>query len=275
MERYSEAVRAVKARLGTLIVVLLETVIWYEYGMGHPDESAEEGRTRITGGFWLIKKKEWKTCVNPQGQSLYLVALVNLSKLTIRLTMACIGFATISTDIGSCLLAIPGRQQGHINLIPLPPLIFPPSPNSNPSSNNPSHPNFRTPIINAHSHSLSSLACTSDGKYLVSSSTRGSIFRVWNVAEGGLEKELRRGVGEAVIWGVDLVYRPLSDLGVEIEPLPETVKGHGKDKGRGKELWMVCWSDKGTVHVWGDVLNVNKRAKKLEEMERKNAQGSV
>jgi hypothetical protein len=67
MKRYREAVRAVKARLGTLIVVLLETVIWYEYGMGHPEESTEEGRTKITRGFWLIKKKEWKTCVNPQG----------------------------------------------------------------------------------------------------------------------------------------------------------------------------------------------------------------
>ena len=157
----------------------------------------------------------------------------------------------MSADVGSCLLAIPGRQPGHVQLVQLTSVIEP----GTTSTDSPSdpHPAFRSPIINAHSHPLSSLACSSDGKYLVSSSERGSIFRVWNVATGSLEKELRRGVDKAIIWGVDLVYRPAND-----------------DMKFGKELWMVCWSDKGTVHVWGDVLGRNKPTAAQTEAARRN-----
>ena len=88
---HSEAVRAVKTRMNTLVVVLSESVIWYEYGM-HPksdkaraqgdkmerDHFAAEdaGGTQGTrkggeqqGGFWLVKRKEWKTAYNPDGES--------------------------------------------------------------------------------------------------------------------------------------------------------------------------------------------------------------
>jgi WD40 repeat protein len=165
------------------------------------------------------------------------------------------GLAALSADVGSCLLAIPGRQPGHIQLVQLSPTSVTGTANSNTASASDSHPHaaFRSPIINAHSHTLSSLACSSDGKYLVSSSERGSIFRVWNVATGSLERELRRGVDKAVIWGVDLVYRPAN-----------------AEKKLGRELWMVCWSDKGTVHVWGDVLGENKPTAAQTEAAKKN-----
>lgn len=82
-----------RCRMNTLVVVLSECVIWYEYGM-HPkpvETRKERGRRRDssddddvdvdgmdpfspggisgkeTGGFWLVKKKEWKTAYNPDG----------------------------------------------------------------------------------------------------------------------------------------------------------------------------------------------------------------
>lgn len=87
----SEAVRAVKTRMNTLVVILSESVIWYEYGMNPKSdkvqargeeaerESSSTNGTRGTrgmrrgeeekAGFWLIKRKEWKTAYNPDGES--------------------------------------------------------------------------------------------------------------------------------------------------------------------------------------------------------------
>jgi len=100
--------------MNTLIVVLSESVIWYEYGMhrkppfpptvdtvrpevrpvpgpgtdSSPGDSGEDSddpfdtrvrdrgkSTNVVGpesvpqGFWMIKRKEWKTCYNPTGES--------------------------------------------------------------------------------------------------------------------------------------------------------------------------------------------------------------
>lgn len=87
----SEAVRAVKTRMNTLVVVLSESVIWYEYGMHPKSDKAQTHRDEVerdpfgagdTGdtegtrkreeekaGFWLVKRKEWKTAYNPDGES--------------------------------------------------------------------------------------------------------------------------------------------------------------------------------------------------------------
>lgn len=83
---------------------------------------------------------------------------------------------------------------------------------------------FRSPIILAHTHPLSALSCSANGAYLLTASERGTLVRVWDVARGAQESELRRGVDRAEIWG----------LGFE-------------DNKRGR---VVGWSDKGTVHVW-------------------------
>lgn len=130
-------------------------------------------------------------------------------------------------------MAIPGRQDGHVQLIqltpcrdrPLQPETLPPLP-----------PKFRTPIIVAHTHALSSLSCTSDGKHLVTASDRGTLLRLWNVKTGSMERELRRGLDRADIWGTAMVYEPIA--------------------AGGRELMLACWSDKGTIHVWRDVLGV-------------------
>ena len=134
------------------------------------------------------------------------------------------GLMAISTTPGSTLLALPGRQPGHVQLVSLPPC---PDATSKPGQGN----TFRSPIILAHTHPLSSLTCSADGLKVITTSERGTLLRVWDTTRGHLERELRRGVDRAEMWGAS--FEP-SKSGQQ-ERLPENI---------------VAWSDKGTVHVW-------------------------
>lgn len=137
-----------------------------------------------------------------------------------------IGLVAVATSAGSTLLAMPGRQVGHVQLVSLPPC----APVAATSSS--SQPQFRSPIILAHNHPLSTLACTANGSHVLTTSERGTLLRVWDTSRGRLERELRRGVDRADMWGVKFE--------------DEVMEG---DKAR-KGGMVVSWSDKGTIHVW-------------------------
>lgn len=62
---------------------------------------------------------------------------------------------------------------------------------------------------------------------------------MWNTKSGSMERELRRGLDRADIWGATMTYEPVL-------------------VGGGRELMLACWSDKGTIHVWRDVLGVKR-----------------
>ncbi|EIW82412.1 hypothetical protein CONPUDRAFT_123308 [Coniophora puteana RWD-64-598 SS2] len=151
-------------------------------------------------GESVSRKGEWDTCDNPRG----LLAL--------------------ATDANTTLLAIPGRQMGHVQLIHLPPC--PPSPSS-PRSAPPraAKPLSKHPvsIIAAHESALTTLTVTPSGKLLATTSSRGTLVRTWDAYTGKLVRELRRGSDKADIYGVS--FRP-------------------------DEAEMCVWSDKGTVHVF-------------------------
>lgn len=138
----------------------------------------------------------------------------------------------VSTASLSTLLAIPGRQPGHVQLIHLPPC--PPLSPSTPTSTNA----YRSPIILAHTHQLSSLGCTASGSHIVTTSERGTLLRVWDTGRGRLERELRRGVDRAEMWGAVLEDGILSQ--------DKAASSHALPGGR-----VAGWSDKGTVHMWG------------------------
>ncbi|ODN94814.1 hypothetical protein L198_04961 [Cryptococcus wingfieldii CBS 7118] len=191
---FGERIRGVSARRGLFCVALSRKVVVFEYGLN---------------GFWIRKFGEWETAKNEQG----LMAL--------------------STAPGSTLLALPGRQAGHVQLIPLPSC---PSSSPDPPSPSRTTPNstFRSPIILAHTHSLASLSTTPSGSHILTTSERGTLLRVWDTQRGRLERELRRGVDPAEMWGVSF-------------------EGDVGGKGR-----VVGWSDKGTIHVWGRGENKEK-----------------
>lgn len=143
----------------------------------------------------------------------------------------------LATAADSTMLAIPGRQQGHVQLIPLPPCPYPappnPPPNTAPTPKQPSTPlgpdiplgsnKHPVAIIVAHETRLSALALTGSGRLLATASQRGTLLRVWDTRSGAKIRELRRGTDRADIYGVAF---------------------------RGDEREVCVWSDKGTVHVF-------------------------
>ena len=138
-----------------------------------------------------------------------------------------VGLVAISTAAYSTLLAIPGRQMGHVQLIHLPP-CRPPIPKGPPASVPPQKPptaptKHPVSIIAAHTTSLTTLTLPPSGRLLATTSSRGTLVRIWDAHSGKLVKELRRGSDKADIFGV--AFRP-------------------------DEQELCVWSDKGTVHVF-------------------------
>ncbi|KAA1466227.1 hypothetical protein DENSPDRAFT_831002 [Dentipellis sp. KUC8613] len=154
-------------------------------------------------GKAVTRYAEWDTCDNPRG------------------------LLTLATGTSATLLAIPGRQTGHVQLIHLPPCRPPESAEAPPST-----PRRTTPaaagkhsqtIIVAHNTALTTLAVPPSGRLLATTSLRGTLVRIWDTATGKQVRELRRGSDQAEIYGV--AFRP-------------------------DESEICVWSDKGTIHIF-------------------------
>jgi len=182
---FRERVRGLACRRGWLAVALRRRVIVFQIG--------EQ----------VIRHGEWDTCDNPNG------------------------LLAMATAASSTLLAIAGRQLGHVQLIHLPPCA-PPAPTGPPPFSlprKPSQPPTKHPvsIIAAHTTALTTLSVPSSGRLLATTSSRGTLVRVWDSLTGKLVREFRRGTDKADIYGV--AFRP-------------------------DERELCVWSDKGTVHVF-------------------------
>ena len=144
------------------------------------------------------------------------------------------GLAAIATAPGSVLLAFPGRQAGHVQMVRLPPL----GAHTNtayfidPNTALPPYPSIH--IFLAHTSSLRTLILSATGSMLCTSSTKGTLLRVFNTANRQLVRELRRGTDQADIWSVAF-----------------------SDQNTGE--MVACSSDKNTIHVWhvGNLLSLS------------------
>ncbi|KAG8900903.1 hypothetical protein FRB99_005672 [Tulasnella sp. 403] len=141
------------------------------------------------------------------------------------------GLIAMATAPGSTLLAVPGRQIGHVQLIRLPPCPSKPLP-SPPPDRLPQQSTSRSPppptkhpvsIIVAHTTSLTTIGLPPSGSLVSTTSSRGTLIRVWDTKTGKLVRELRRGSDYAIIYGVSF---------------------------RQDEREVCVWSDKGTVHLF-------------------------
>jgi WD40 repeat protein len=137
------------------------------------------------------------------------------------------GLLALATAGFSTLLAMPGRQVGHVQLVHLPQCrppapIGPPPPGPPPR---PPPPPTRHPvsIIAAHKTAVTTLTVPASGRLLATTSAQGTLVRVWDTHSGKLIRELRRGMDTVEIYGV--AFRP-------------------------DEQELCVWSDKGTVHVF-------------------------
>jgi WD repeat-containing protein 45 len=137
------------------------------------------------------------------------------------------GLLTLASGAYATLLVIPGRQMGHVQLIHLPPCP-PPTPSGPPEPSLPRKPppaptKHPISIIVAHTTALTTLSVPPSGRLLATTSSRGTLVRVWDSHTGKLVREFRRGTDKAEIYGV--AFRP-------------------------DERELCVWSDKGTVHVF-------------------------
>jgi len=143
-----------------------------------------------------------------------------------------LGLLTIATAPYATLLAIAGRQVGHVQLIHLPPCPLPEyrgPPSSSPPRKPPPPPSKHpVSIIAAHTSALTSLSIPPSGRLLATTSERGTLVRVWDSVTGKLIREFRRGTDKAEIYGV--AFRP-------------------------DEQELCVWSDKGTIHVFTLVVS--------------------
>ncbi|KAI0796565.1 WD40-repeat-containing domain protein [Abortiporus biennis] len=181
---FRERVRGLACRRGWLAVALRRRVIVFKVGNS------------------ISRHAEWDTCDNPRG----LLAL--------------------ATAAYSTLLAIPGKQMGHVQLIHLP-QCPPPTPIGPPPATPPRRPppppQHPVSIIVAHESALTTLTVPPSGRLLATTSSRGTLIRVWDAVTGKLLRVLRRGSDKAEIYGV--AFRP-------------------------DEREVCVWSDKGTVHIF-------------------------
>lgn len=138
----------------------------------------------------------------------------------------------MATSPYSTLLAIAGRQIGHVQLVHLPPCP-PPVPRGPPPAGLPQRPppppaKHPVAIIAAHTTALTTIALPVSGRLVATTSVQGTLVRVWDAVSGKLVREFRRGTDKANIYGV--AFRP-------------------------DEQELCVWSDKGTVHVFNLVLS--------------------
>lgn len=204
---FREKVRGLACRRGWLAVALRRRVVLFEVG------------EQVT------RHAEWDTCDNPRGRQIHFchVSLPLNSEKIFLLS----GLLAIATSPHATLLAIAGRQMGHVQLIHLPPCPPPIStgpPSATPPSKPPPPPSKHpVSIIAAHTTALTTVSLPPSGRLLATTSTRGTLVRVWDALTGKLVREFRRGTDKAEIYGV--AFRP-------------------------DERELCVWSDKGTVHVF-------------------------
>ncbi|KAJ1928319.1 Phosphatidylinositol 3,5-bisphosphate-binding protein [Tieghemiomyces parasiticus] len=145
------------------------------------------------------------------------------------------GVVALSSDNQASILAVPGRQDGYIQVIDLNSFFTPPTRSA---TETPRAGRLTTParggsyaptmsanvsIITAHTTRLSCLAINAEGTKLASASEKGTLVRVFHAGSGKLLNELRRGVDRAEIYSIAFSH----------------------DSTR-----LCVSSDKGTIHIF-------------------------
>lgn len=123
------------------------------------------------------------------------------------------GLCVLSHASNSCVLACPGLHRGQVRV---------------------EHYGLKTTkFISAHDSHIACFALTSDGLFLATASTKGTLVRIFNTLDGSRLQEVRRGVDRAEIYSIAL------------SPTAQ---------------WVAVSSDKGTVHIFSLKVQVGGEA---------------
>ncbi|KAF7818224.1 autophagy-related protein 18a-like [Senna tora] len=120
------------------------------------------------------------------------------------------GLCAVSQLAGSLVLACPGLHKGQIRVE--------------------HYAQKKTKFISAHDSRIACFALTLDGLLLATASTKGTLIRIFDTANGTLLQEVRRGANVAEIYS--LAFSSTAQ-------------------------WLAVSSDKGTVHVFTLKANSN------------------
>ncbi|KAI4319413.1 hypothetical protein MLD38_033012 [Melastoma candidum] len=118
------------------------------------------------------------------------------------------GLCEVSQGAGTMVLVCPGLQKGQVRVE--------------------HYASKRTKFVMAHDSRIACFALSSDGRFLATASSKGTLVRVFNAVDGSLLQEVRRGADRAEIFSLAF---------------------------SSNAQWLAVSSDKGTVHVFG--LKVN------------------
>lgn len=113
------------------------------------------------------------------------------------------GLCAFSSSSSCSILACPGRETGEVRIV--------------------LYDRKKTFLLNAHTSALACITLCHEGSLLATASTRGTLIRLFNTADGTKIQELRRGADQADIHSIAFS------------------KPH---------YWLVVSSDKGTIHVF-------------------------
>jgi WD40 repeat protein len=113
------------------------------------------------------------------------------------------GLLTLSTQVQDMVLACPSVTTGHVRVE--------------------LYGLRKTVLLEAHDGQLRGLCLTASGSLLATASAKGTVIRVWNVANQTCVHEFRRGVERATITCLAFSW---------------------------DDQWLGCCSDKGTAHVF-------------------------
>ncbi|XP_062230430.1 autophagy-related protein 18a-like [Phragmites australis] len=118
------------------------------------------------------------------------------------------GLCVVSQQPGSIVLVCPGAQKGQVRV---------------------EHYGARkTKFINAHTSRVACFALSQDGRLIATASTKGTLIRIFNAAEGNLLQEVRRGADRAEIYSLAF---------------------------SNNLQYLAVSSDKGTIHVFNLKIN--------------------
>lgn len=221
---FRDPVITLAIRRDKLVVVLEKRVVLFHLDLDNEDRAEA-----------ILREGEYETVSNPLGEYQSPLRPVERPPADAFATRY-LGLVSIATTTGSTLLALPGRQVGHVQLVRLPSLQSPaeisrPAARQNPHATSNAPPPY--PIVHiflAHSSSLRTLTLSKTGSLLCTSSNKGTLLRVFSTSSKTLIRELRRGTDQADIWSVAFLHPDIGEM-------------------------IACASDKRTVHVWkvGDI----------------------
>ncbi|KAG6487762.1 autophagy-related protein 18a-like [Zingiber officinale] len=119
------------------------------------------------------------------------------------------GLCAVSQQQGSLVLVCPGGQKGQVRVE--------------------HYGARRTKFIMAHDSRIACFALSQDGRLIATSSSKGTLIRIFSTIDGTLLQEVRRGADRAEIYSLAFS----SDM-----------------------QWLAVSSDKGTVHVFNLKVNL-------------------